>query len=84
MNNCVAAHGSFQKLVHGFFFLHCFYSIKSQFFQSRRKFETEKQRFPVNDFNRLRGTPFRFLFCIQDYLKAWLALFATFSLECLS
>ena len=82
MNNCVAAHGSFQKLVHGFFFLHCFYSIKSQFFQSRRKFETEKQRFPVNDFNRLRGTPFRFLFCIQDYLKAWLALFATFSLEC--
>ena len=65
-----------------FFFLHCFYSIKSQFFQSRRKFETEKQRFPVNDFNRLRGTPFRFLFCIQDYLKAWLALFATFSLEC--
>ena len=65
-----------------FFFLHCFYSIKSQFFQSRRKFETEKQWFPVNDFNRLRGTPFRFLFCIQDYLKAWLAYFATFSQEC--
>ena len=83
MNNCVAAHGSFQKLVHDFFFF-CiaFTPVSLNFFNRVASLKQKKQRFPVNDFNRLRGTPFRFLFCIQDYLKAWLAYFATFSQEC--
>ena len=52
-----------------FFYLHCFYRIKSQFFQSRLKFETEKQRFPVSDIIRLRGALSRFLFFFQDFFK---------------
>ena len=52
------------------FFLHCFYFIKSQFFQSRLKLKTEKQRFPASDINRLRGTPLRFFFNFQDFFQS--------------
>ena len=58
MNNCVAAHGSFQKLVHGFFFCIAFTPLSLNFFNRVASLKQKNNGFRLTTSIDFEGRPF--------------------------